>query len=77
MSVSSSGNVQKIVTILRDRYGEINWWPWDRDKVMIGAILTWQSPRENVTRASAELRSLKTHAHIVEQGKRVLHKNEV
>ena len=57
MSVSSSGNIQKTVCTLRIRYGDISWWPGDRDEVMIGAILTQQTRWENVTRALAELRS--------------------
>jgi len=85
MSVSSSGKVQTIVSILRDRYGEISWWPGDRDEVMIGTILTRQTRWENVTRALAELRSRgicpmaahrsaeirPTHAHIVEYAKEI------
>jgi endonuclease III related protein len=39
-----------------ERYGEISWWPGDRDEVMIGAILTQQTRCENVERALAELR---------------------
>ena len=57
MSVSSSGNLQKTVRALRTRYGDISWWPGDRDEVMIGAILTQQTRWENVTRALVELRS--------------------
>jgi endonuclease III related protein len=57
MSVSSSDNLQKTTDLLRARYGEICWWPGDRDEVMIGAILTQQTRWENVTRALAELRS--------------------
>jgi endonuclease-3 related protein len=57
MSVSSSGNLQKTVCTLLGRYGEIRWWPGDRDEVMIGAILTRQTRWENVTRALAELKA--------------------
>jgi endonuclease III related protein len=57
MSASSSGKLQKTVHVLRARYGKIDWWPGDRDEVMIGAILTQQTRWENVTRALAELRS--------------------
>jgi endonuclease III related protein len=57
MSGSSSGKLRRTVNILRDRYGTIDWWPGDRDEVMIGAILTQQTRWENVTRALAELRS--------------------
>jgi endonuclease III related protein len=56
MSVSSSGNLQKTVGALRARYGEISWWPGDRDEIMIGAILTPQTRWVHVTRALAELR---------------------
>jgi endonuclease III-like uncharacterized protein len=83
MSVSSSGKIQKIVSILRDRYGEISWWPGDRDEVMIGAIFSRQTCPGNVIRALAGLRSRglrptaalrsveirPTHAHIVEYAK--------
>jgi endonuclease III-like uncharacterized protein len=56
MSESSSGKLSKTLGILRDRYGEISWWPGDRDEVMIGAILTQQTRWENVIRALAKLR---------------------
>ena len=56
MSASSFGKIQKTLSILRDRYGEISWWPGDRDEVMIGAILTQQTWWENVTRALTGLR---------------------
>lgn len=56
MSGSSSGKLSKTLGVLRDRYGEISWWPGDRDEVMIGAILTQQTRWENVIRALAKLR---------------------
>jgi len=56
MSASSSSKVQKTVSTLRARYGEISWWPGDRDEVMIGAILTQQTRWENVNCALADLR---------------------
>jgi endonuclease-3 related protein len=55
MSASSSGDnaakARKIVRLLRDRFGEIPWWPGDTDEVMIGAILTQQTRWENVVKA--------------------------
>jgi endonuclease III-like uncharacterized protein len=69
MSVSSSGEVQKIVSILRDRYGEITWRLRDSDEVTMGVILTRQASWENMTCALTELRSRKTPAHIVDYTK--------
>lgn len=57
MSVSSSGNLRKSVSTLQVHYGEISWWPGDRDEVVIGAILTRQTRWENVIRALRELRA--------------------
>ncbi len=57
MSASSSGDLQRTVDVLRGRYGKIDWWPGDRDEVLIGAILTRQTRWENIVRALSELRS--------------------
>src|SRR5512138_51626 len=57
MSASSSGKqLRRILRTLRVRYGAIDWWPGDRDEVMIGAILTQQTRWENVVRALDNLR---------------------
>jgi endonuclease-3 related protein len=60
MSAFSSGNdagkAGKIVDILKNRFGEILWWPGNTDEVMIGAILTQQTRWGNVEQALQQLK---------------------
>lgn len=55
-SVKNAVKAKKIVALLKDRFGEILWWPGDTDEVMIGAILTQQTRWENVERALSSLK---------------------
>ncbi len=55
----SGGILLKIYDILRDKYGQMNWWPAESDfEVMIGAILTQNTAWTNVEKA---INNLKTH----------------
>lgn len=56
MSGSSSVEIEFLIHMLDERYGEITWWPGLADEVMIGAILTQQTRWENVERALGNLR---------------------
>ncbi len=56
---NSDGISLKIYDILRDKYGQMNWWPAESDfEVMIGAILTQNTAWTNVEKA---INNLKTH----------------
>ena len=47
-----------LIGLLREKYGEIVWWPGGPEEVMIGAILTQQTKWENVERALENLKAL-------------------
>lgn len=46
---------EEIITHLKEKYGDIEWWPGDPEEVMIGAILTQQTRWENVETALVRL----------------------
>ncbi|HNX18117.1 MAG TPA: Fe-S cluster assembly protein HesB [Methanoregula sp.] len=55
-SAKNAAKAKKIATLLKDRFGEIHWWPGDTDEVMIGAVLTQQTRWENVKQALSLLK---------------------
>ena len=47
----------KIYSLLRERFGFLDWWPGEtRDEILIGAVLTQQTSWKNVEKALANLR---------------------
>lgn len=55
---NNNGILQKIYTILRNKYGPMNWWPAESDfEVMIGAILTQNTAWINVEKAMDNLKA--------------------
>ncbi len=56
MSESSSVRINRAIGLLTDHFGDIPWWPGQKDEVMVGAILTQQTRWENVERALEHLR---------------------